>query len=81
MFSWPSEEKDSGISAFSKAEAWQHSTIKKLLSVKSFEIVLCHETPSKFFDHVVQYVHVQTGKIHKYFNVTCLLLLFFRYLL
>jgi len=30
MFIWPSKEKDSNTYAFSRAEAWQRSTVKML---------------------------------------------------
>jgi len=30
MFIWPSKEKDRDTCAFSRVEAWQHLTVKKL---------------------------------------------------
>jgi len=42
----------------------------------SFEIVC----PSAFFNRVAQYVHMHTGGMHAFFNFTCLLISFTRYL-
>jgi len=79
MFIWPSEEKDSNTCAFSRAEAWQRSTAKdrkNVVSMKSLEIVC----PSAFFNRVAQYVHLHTGGMHAFFQFTCLLISFAKYL-
>ena len=52
-------------------------TILISVSMKSFER-LC---PSEFINCVAQYVHMLTGRTHTFFNFTCLLMSFARYLL
>ena len=39
------------------------------------------ECPSMLWDHVAQYVHMHTARIHRFFNFTCLLKSFARHLL
>jgi len=62
MFNWPSMEKDSNTSAFSKAETWWGSSVKKLCQLSHLRRY--HENLSTIFDHIAQYVHMQTGRIH-----------------
>ena len=50
---------------------------KKVVSMKSFERVC----PSEFINRVAQYVHMLTGRMHTFFNFTCLLISFARYML
>jgi len=49
---------------------------KNVVLMKSFEIVC----PNTFFNRVWQYVHMHTGGMHAFFNFTCLLISFTRYL-
>jgi len=45
--------------------------------MKSFEKVC----PSEFINRVAQYEHMLTGRMHTFFNFTCLLISFTRYFL
>jgi len=75
MFIWPSKENDSDTCV---QQSWSLAAFdhKKVVSMTSFEIVC----PSAFFNRVAQYVHMHTGGMHAFFNFTCLLISFTRYL-
>jgi len=59
-------QKNSDTCAFSKAEAWQRSSLKRLYHCRRSHLRWYLETPSTSFDRVAGYVLMHSGGIHTF---------------